>query len=143
MRRREILLLLGAAVLALPRFAVAQAGRVYRLGIFSQEPNADIDYFLQRLREMGYVQGQNLIVEARYDGGNAAQASALAAELAGLNLDAILASSSTYVGAAKRVVKDVPIIFAVHNDPVGTGDVESLAHPGGNITGLTPMATDV
>ena len=133
---------LALFLLALPA-AAQPMQKVYRVGILASEASAGVQSFRQALRDHGYIEGRNLIVEARYDKGSPERLPALAAELARLKVDVLFASSSTYVRAAKQATGTIPIVFAVHNDPVGTGDVASLAHPGGNITGTTQMATDL
>ena len=95
------------------------------------------------LRDLGYTEGRNLALEARYHEGDAGRLSALAADLVKQKVDVIVAASSTEVRAARQATTVVPIVFVVHYDPIGTGDVASLAHPGGSITGLTAMGTDL
>ena len=140
--RRAVLLVLFLLASALVVEAQL-SGKVYRIGVLAHDDAAGVQTFRQALRDLGYTEGRNLVIEARYDKGNAEALPALAAELVKLKVDAILAASSTYVRAAKQATTTIPIVFAVHNDPVGTGDVASLAHPGGNITGTTQMATDL
>jgi putative ABC transport system substrate-binding protein len=145
MERRTFLGVITGGLLAAPLVAeTEQARRVYVVGILaSGATNPFLQSFRQGLHDLGYVEGQNLVVEARYHAGNPDRLPALAAELVGLKVDVILALSSTEVRAAKQATRTIPIVFAVHNDPVGTGDVVSLAHPGGNITGTTQMATEL
>ena len=142
-RRKFIHALVLAAVASAPVAEAQPGGRVYRVGILAGEASAGIQSFRQALRDSGYIEGRNLVIEARYDKGHPERLPALAADLVRLKVDVIFASSSTYVHAAKQATGSIPIVFAVHNDPVGTGDVASLAHPGGNITGTTQMATDL
>jgi putative ABC transport system substrate-binding protein len=118
-------------------------GKVYRVGVLSIDATTNFESFRQGLRDLGYVEGRNLLIEARFTKGNLSGLPALAADLVKLKPDVIFASSSTYVQAARRATRTIPIVFAVHNDPVGTGDVSSLARPGGNITGLTQMASEL
>jgi putative ABC transport system substrate-binding protein len=134
-----VLFLLAAALVA----EAQPSGKVYRIGVLASGDTAGVQTFRQALRDLGYIEGRNLVIEAGYDKGNAEALPALAAELVRFKVDVILAASSTYVRAAKQATTTTPIVFAVHNDPVGTGDVASLAHPGGNITGTTQMATDL
>ena len=142
--RRGFICTLAGGILATPLAAEAQpARRVYKVGILAAEATPAIQSFRQGLHDLGYVEGQNLVIEARYHAGNSDRLPALAAELVELKVDVILASSSTEVRAAKQAARTIPIVFAVHNDPVGTGDVTSLAHPGGNITGTAQMATEL
>ena len=119
------------------------SAKVYRVGVLTGDASPGIQTFRQALRDLGYIEGRNLVIVARSDKGNPESLPALAADLVRLKVDIILASSSTYVRAVKQATRTIPIVFAVHNDPVGTGDVASLAHPGGNITGTTQMATDL
>jgi putative ABC transport system substrate-binding protein len=119
------------------------AGKVYRVGILTAAESPREESFRRGLRELGYVEGRNLVIEARYDGGNTAGLTERAADLARLKVDVIFAASSTYVRAARQATRTIPIVFAAHNDPVGTGDAASLGHPGGNATGLTMMGTDL
>jgi ABC-type uncharacterized transport system substrate-binding protein len=142
--KTRIVVALALSLLAPALDAEAQSsGKVYRVGVLMGEASAGVQSFRQALRDLGYIEGRNLVIEGRYDKGNPENLPALAADLVGLKVDIILASSSTYVRAAKQATRTIPIVFAVHNDPVGTGDVASLAHPGGNITGTTQMATDL
>lgn len=92
---------------------------------------------------MGWVEGQNLVIEERWMMGDAQRAGDIAANLVDLNPDVLVASSSTQVEALRRITKTIPIIFVLHADPVGVGHVASLARPGGNITGLSQLMTDV
>ena len=140
--RRAVLLVFFLLAGALD--AEAQpSGKVYRIGVLAYDEAAGIQAFRQALSDLGYAEGRNLVIEARYDKGNAEVLPVLAADLVRLKVDVILATSSTYVRVAKQATSIIPIVFAIHNDPVGTGDVASLAHPGGNITGTTQMATDL
>jgi len=94
------------------------------------------------LRELGYVEGKDIVIEFRWPE-TVDQLSDFAAELVRMNVDIIFASSSIEVGAVQQVTKTIPIVFATHADPVGVGHVASLAHPGGNITGLSMLLTDL
>jgi putative ABC transport system substrate-binding protein len=94
------------------------------------------------LRDLGYVEGKNIVIEFRW-ADTVEQLPELAAELVRMNVDVIFASNSTLVEPARKATKTIPIVFANHADPVGIGHVTSLAHPGGNITGLTMLLTDL
>ena len=94
------------------------------------------------LRELGYVEGKNITIEFRW-AETTDELRERAAELVRMNVDVIFATSSTEVGAAKEVTKAIPIVFATHADPIGTGHVTSLPRPGGNITGLSVMQSDL
>lgn len=101
-----------------------------------------VEAFRQRLRELGYVEEKNIFIEYRYAEGKSERLPDLAAELVRLKFDVIVTSGSALL-AAKKASPTIPIVFAGHNDPVGTGLVSSLARPGGNITGLSNMASDL
>ena len=94
------------------------------------------------LRDLGYVEGKNIVIEFRW-ADTVEQLPELAAELVRMKVDIIFASSSTMVEPARQATKTIPIVFATHADPVGIGHVASLARPGGNITGLTMLLTDI
>jgi putative tryptophan/tyrosine transport system substrate-binding protein len=94
------------------------------------------------LRDLGYVEGKNIVIEFRW-AETVEQLPKLAAELVRMKVDVIFASSSTMVEPARQATKTIPIVFATHADPVGIGHVASLARPGGNITGLTMLLTDI
>jgi putative tryptophan/tyrosine transport system substrate-binding protein len=94
------------------------------------------------LRDLGYVEGQNIKIEFRW-ASTVDEMPTLAKELVQMNVDAILAPASTQVAPARQATKTIPIIFAQHADPVGTGDVASLSHPGGNVTGVSMVLTEL
>jgi putative ABC transport system substrate-binding protein len=94
------------------------------------------------LRDLGWVEGKNIVIEFRW-ADNVSQLPALAAELVRMNVDVIFASSSTMVEPARQATKTIPIVFSNHADPIGTGHVASLNRPGGNITGLSELATEL
>jgi putative ABC transport system substrate-binding protein len=99
--------------------------------------------FRQGLRELKYVEGKNIVIEERYAEGKAERLPALAAELVGLKVDVIVSGGSTPTRAAKEATKTIPIVMANEGDPVGSGFVASLAHPGGNITGLSNLSPEL
>ncbi len=146
-QRRKLLLAAGA-LLAYPRAAEAQqAGKVYRIGYLggtasTPETLALLDAFRQGLRERGWMEGQNLVIEYRWAEGKFERLPELAAELVRLKVDLIFAGSSIYVEPARRATQTIPIVFALHADPVGSGHVASLGRPGGNITGLSLMQSE-
>jgi len=144
-RRRFLLTTLAGVVLALPLGAAAQqAGKVYRIGFLrgGQLPDNYVEGLQQGLRERGYVDGQNVVVEYRVTDGGFDQLPGLAEELVRSKVDVILASAAPAAIAAKRATRSVPIIFVNVLDPVELGLVPSLGHPGGNITGLATNAVD-
>jgi putative tryptophan/tyrosine transport system substrate-binding protein len=121
-----------------------QPGKVWRIGLLGGDPESPRGAsFRQGLRALGYVEGQNIALEWRSSGGNAERLPDLAAELVRLTVDVIVASDNPAIAAAQRATSTIPIVMVVAMDPVRTGFVDSLARPGGNITGLTVQATDV
>jgi putative tryptophan/tyrosine transport system substrate-binding protein len=146
MDRRRFLLTSLAGALAGPLAADAQQpGKVYRIGFLWDSPAAfpdAIEAFRQGLRDLGYVEGQNTVIEYRWAEGKPERMRELAEELVRLKVDVIMAPSSVYTGAAKRATSTIPIVFLSHADPLSTGHVKSLARPGGNTTGLTIMMTE-
>jgi len=122
-----------------------QAGKVPRIGFLSpgNATSAPNEAFRQGLRELGYVEGQNLVVEYRWADGDTARLPALAAELVRLRVDVLVAATNPAVLAARQATSTIPIVFAASSDPVGTGLVASLAHPGGNVTGLSLVAPEL
>ena len=134
----------AAALLAAPRAAEAQqAGKVWRIGVLAGSPPTTPEAarpweaLMLRLRELGYVEGQNLVVERRWAEGRADRYHELAAELVALKPDVIIAAFTPSVSAAKRATSTIPIVMAIAGDPAGTGLVASLSRPGGNITGMS------
>ena len=104
---------------------------------------ARVEALRRRLRELGYVEGKNIVLEYRYAEGKLEQLLDLAAELVQLKVDVIVTAGGTATLAAKKAGVTIPIVFAEATDPVGQGYVSSLARPGGNITGLSIMAPDL
>jgi putative tryptophan/tyrosine transport system substrate-binding protein len=133
----------AAALLAAPLAAEAQQpGKVYRLGylaILSTPRRSAPAYetLVAGLRELGYIENQNLVIEERYGEGRAERYDALAAELVALRVDVIVTVGMPAALAAKRATSTIPIIMAVSEDPVGAGLAASLTRPGGNVTGFT------
>lgn len=146
MRRRDIIILFGGAAAAWPLTAEAQqAGNVRRVGFLWDSPAVwplALEAFRQGLRDLGWVEGQNLAIEYRWAEGQFDRLPELAQELVRLEVDVIVAPTSIYAGAAKRATSTIPIVFASHADPIGSGHVASLARPGGNVTGLTIVMSE-
>jgi putative tryptophan/tyrosine transport system substrate-binding protein len=141
-------LLLG--VLATPLAVGAQAGRIPRIGLLftgapPPESSRSVAAFRAGLRELGYVEGQNIRLEYRWDpeGRTERPPVALAADLARLGVDVIVAQTTPHALAAKQATSTIPIVFGASSDPVRSGLVASLARPGRNVTGLSLLATDV
>ena len=145
MTRRAFIGAVAGSLLARPRSAAAQpTGRVYRVGVLSPgAPSTGIAAFGPGIRRLGWVPGQNLIIEQRYARGDLARLPALAAELVALKVDVILVSSVA-IPAARAATRTIPTVmtFAV-DDPVEEGWVASLARPGGNLTGVTLHAPEL
>jgi putative ABC transport system substrate-binding protein len=147
MRRRDFITLVGGAAVTWPLAVRAQQRtRIPKIGFLGMGPasgSADrVEALQQGLRDLGYVDGRNIVIEFHW-ADSVEQLPRLAAEFVRENVDIIFANSSTLVEPARQATKTIPIVFAVHADPVGMGHVASLAHPGGNITGLTMLLTDI
>jgi len=133
----SILLALGALVDAQPK----KISRVAYLAAVSASADAPrLEAFRQGLRELGYVEGQNLVIEYRHEGGGFERLPELAAELLRQKPDVLIAVTTNAALAAKRTSTTIPIVFMGVTDPVATGLVQSLSRPGGNITGITNIA---
>lgn len=139
--RRVFVIGFGAALAAAPRAAAQQAGRVYRIGFLGttspQSHGAFVNAFRSGLRDRGYVEGKNVIIEYRWAESDYARLPALAAELVRLGVDLILTHGTPGARAAKASTTTIPIVVTIAGDAVATGLVQSLAHPGGNLTGST------
>jgi putative ABC transport system substrate-binding protein len=143
-RRREFITLLGGAVLARPLAARAQQnGGVRRIGVLVNSAATDTEYqsylaaFVQGLRQLGWIEGQNLRIDVRWNAGNAELARIYAAQLIGLTPDVILASGTTNLTVIQQATSTVPIVFVLVSDPVAQGFVASVTQPGGNLTGFS------
>ena len=148
MNRRDALLAL-VALGAMPLSGRAQhPGRIPRVGFLhpavpQNNTTPFLEAFRQGMRELGYMEGKNLQLEVRWGEGKLERMPALAEELVRIKVDVIVAASSPSVIAARQATKTIPIVMPLSSDPVGDGLVASLAHPGGNITGLSMMAPEV
>jgi len=147
MDRRAFLSTLAGSVLAAPLAAEAQpAGKVPRIAFLtttSPENSLTADAFRRALRDLGYVEGQNLTVEWRWGRGTTERFPEFAADVVRLNVDVIVAANTAAGRAAQRATKTIPIVIPTMTDPVGDGFVASLAQPGGNITGLSFQSPDL
>ena len=146
--RRELLVALGGAAPAWPLSARAQqVTKVYRIGMLettSQIANAtNLNAFRERLRELGYVEGRNLVIDYRSAEGQPDRFPALASELVGLKADLITTRGTPAVLAAKNATSTIPVVMTAIGEAVQTGVVASIARPGGNITGLSSFVLDV
>ena len=141
MDRRVFISGIAGGLLAAPLAAEAQpTGKVYRIGfILTATPNETghlLKALNEGLRELGYVEGRNVVFERRYAEGRQERLPALAAELVRLNVDIFVTGSNPVIAAVKQATATIPVVMAVSRDPVGSGFIASLARPGGNITGL-------
>ena len=147
MNKRIALCLVASIFLAsVPIAEAQQTGKVPRMIGFLQGGATDVslvDAFRQGLRDLGWVEGQNIIIEYRRAYGKLDQLPALAAELVRLKVDVIFTASATAALAAKKATSTIPIVLAVSSDPVAAGLVDSLARPGGNVTGLTRFTAEL
>jgi putative ABC transport system substrate-binding protein len=140
-----VALIVILAVLAAPLVSRAQApaAKAGRIGLLGDVPSFLSDAFRQGLRELGYVEGQNITIEYRASEWKYERLPALAADLVRLRVDVIVAASPPATEAAKRATSTIPIVFTVSGDPVAEGFVSSLARPGGNLTGLATTSPEV
>jgi putative ABC transport system substrate-binding protein len=141
-------ILVAAMLIAVAVIAEAQQPKnVPRIGFLAatspQIETTRIEGFRQGMRELGYVEGKNIAIEWRWAEGKFDRLPGLAAELARLDVDVIVAGGSTSTGAAKKATATIPIVMAQTNDPVGSGMIVSLAHPGGNVTGLSTLVPEL
>jgi len=140
------LLILGTLLLASVYLAHAQKETTRRIGVLylgAPHSNPNFDVFVQGLRELGYVEKQNYILEYRSADGDAQRFPELATELVRLRVDLIITRGTPAAQAAKNVTETVPIVMAAIGDPLGVGVVASLARPGGNVTGLSAFVTEL
>ena len=144
MRRRDFIISLGGAAAAWPMAARAQQGAGMRrvsllMGIAENDPEAQsrVKAFQKGLRDLGWLEGRNIRIDYRFAAGDPNRIKEYVAELVKLTPDVIVGNSTPVVAALRQATSTIPIVFAVVNDPVGQGFISSLAHPGGNITGLT------
>src|SRR5215472_4095929 len=147
MRRREFISLLGGGAIAWPVAARAQqATKLPTIGYLgSGTPSAWSPWtaaFVQRLRELGWIEGRNIAIEYRWAEGRPERYAEIAAEFVQLKVDVIVTTGAAAL-AAKQTTSVIPIVFAVANDPIGSGLVAGLARPGGNVTGLSVQARDL
>ncbi len=147
-RRREFITLLGGGAVAWPLAARAQqSGKLRTIGFLGSTTPAIhsqwVAPFVQRLRELGWIEGRSIAIEYRWAEGRTDRAAEIATEFVRLKVDVIVTWGTAPVVAAKRATAVIPIVFATAGDPVATGLVASLARPDGNVTGLSNQAADV
>src|SRR5262249_25780723 len=142
MRRREFITLIGAAAAWPPAAIAQQPAKVWRIGFLAggirpiNLEGTSYGAFLRGMRELGYVENQNFIVEWRFAEGRLELLPTLAEELVRLNVDVIVVGLTAAIPIVQRATSTIPIVMAISVDPVGNGYVSSLAHPTGNVTGL-------
>ena len=148
--RRQILIALGSGAFITPYASFAQqTNKLRRIGFLvaaARPPSIDAHYmgtFIRGLRDLGYVEGKNFVIEWRFADGNYQRLPALAGELVGLNVDVLVTGGTAANGALQKATTTIPIVNATMSDPVGNGFAKSLTHPGGNITGLALATTDM
>jgi len=149
-RRRQILIALGSGAFITPYASFAQqTNKLRRIGFLvaaARPPSIDAHYmgtFIRGLRDLGYVEGKNFVIEWRFADGNYQRLPALAGELVGLNVDVLVTGGTAANSALQKATTTIPIVNATMSDPVGNGFAKSLTHPGGNITGLALATTDM
>ena len=145
MKAKILVYALLALILTTIHFAEAQQpAKVRKIGVLRADspPNLSAETFQQAMRDLGYVEGKNIVIEYRYAEGKVARLSNLAEELVRLNVDVIWALGPA-VSHAKNATKTIPIVITHVSDPVGSGLVASLARPGGNITGLSGVGPEL
>jgi putative ABC transport system substrate-binding protein len=145
-RRREFITLLSGAAAAWPLAARAQQlGKSPRIGVrvSASPPHPFADAFWRGLRALGYSEGQNIKVEFRYTDGRSDRAEEFAEEFVRLSVDVIVAHYAVAVSAAMAATRTVPIVMAPHGAPLQLGAIDSLARPGGNVTGLSMMDAEI
>src|SRR4029450_10965463 len=146
-RRREFITVFAGAALGWPLAARAQQGkRIARIGVLlfgSPDSDPNLPAFLRGLRELGYVEAQNIVIEYRYAEGKPDRLRGLAGELVATKPDLIFALGGDVAPSARVATSTIPIVIAVSNDPSQAGLVASLSRPGNNITGVTFVSSDL
>src|SRR5438132_10128961 len=148
MQRRDFIKVISGLAAAWPLAARAQQpAKLPTIGFLGPNtPSLDsrrVGAFVQRLRELGWIESRNVAIEYRWAEGRTERLAEFAAEFVRVKVDVIVTSGTPPVVAAKQATSVIPIVFAAVGDPVGTGLVTSLARPGGNVTGLSIQATDL
>src|ERR1041385_2920991 len=137
-RRTFLATMIGGSLAPSLTALAQQAGKVYRIGFVWDTPAVwphALEAFRQGLRDLGWIEGQNIVIEYRWAEGRFDRLTGLMEELVRLKVDLFVAPTSIYTGAAKRATSTIPIVFASHADPIGSGHVASLARPGTTATG--------
>jgi putative tryptophan/tyrosine transport system substrate-binding protein len=145
---KATIILLVALTLAYVHPAVAQQPKIPRIGYVSalgdsNNPGFHVEAFRQGLRDLGYIEGRNILIEYRYPEGRLDRIPSLVAELVQLKVDVVVVTNPSTTHAAKQATKTIPIVMVTTQDPIAAGIVDSLARPGGNITGLTRLTREL
>jgi putative tryptophan/tyrosine transport system substrate-binding protein len=149
MKTVVVIVALALSIVVAPLAAEAQpGGKVYRVGLLTSGPASpastrSLEAFRQGLRDLGYVEGQNIVLEQRRAEGSDARARELAAELVQLPVDVLVAGGPPAIRAAQQATRTIPIVMAGSGDPVAAGWIASLGHPGGNMTGLSTQSAEL
>jgi putative ABC transport system substrate-binding protein len=144
MRNKILYLALGAMLFALSISVEAQQPKkIPRIGFITSGTEASVGGFQRGLRDLGYTEGKNILVEYRYVEGNMDRIPTLVTELVELKVDVLVVGTLVGIRAAKQATKTIPVVMMTTQDPVATGIVDSLARPGGNITGVTTLTRDL
>ncbi len=145
MDRRTFIGTLTGGLLAAPLAEAQQVGRVPRIGVLApgRPPLEHFDAFREGLRDLGYTEGQTILLEPRWDEGSTARHASLVADLVRLKVDIIVAGTTPAALAAQKATRTIPIVMAAIADPVGAGLVTSLARPGGNTTGMSLISAEL
>ena len=142
----RLLVLLALLIAPLAAEAQQQAGKVWRIGVLTLSvafSTPTFQAFLQGLRDQGYVEGQNMTLELRFANGSPEKLGDMAAELVRMKVDVIVTESVLAAREARNATGTIPIVTAVHGDPVGAGLAASVTRPGGNVTGLSLLAPEL
>jgi putative ABC transport system substrate-binding protein len=146
-KRREFMAMLGGAAAWPLAVRAQQAGKLSTIGFLGPNTRSAasewVAALVQRLRELGWIEGRTITIEYRWAEGRAERFALIAAEFVRRKVDVIVTSGTQAVIATKQATSIIPIVFATAGDPVGSGLVASLAHPGGNVTGLATLAADL
>lgn len=146
MKRRTVLLAIGSALgtaVLTPAASAADVNKIFRVGILSGNRRPSESVLLRALAERGYIEGRNTYYISRSADGEASRLPAMAAELVGLDLDVIVAVGGPAADSLKKTTQTIPIVLCGVGDPVGLGLITNVAHPGGNITGVTELSTEL
>src|SRR5437867_2723591 len=147
--RRQVVFTLGAGALAVPLLSLAQQPKSYRIGFLSAEAASDpfearrLDVLRSALRDLGYAEGKNLVIEARWAEGRYDRLSALASDLLALKVSAIVTAGTKATVAARNATATTPIVMGSTGDPIGLGLTTNLARPSANVTGWTNFGAEL